>query len=146
MLHFRIFSKKHNLYTNSPSWPSNQRSVSDWFLAPNGDIIEAIDFGGLEFTHEHHDPRDFAIEVWTGYLDSKGKKIYRGDIIQLSCFTLDYEVVWSYDRFKMEALDKLATKVGDDNLYPWRTPVDMATNYEIIGNIHSVEFSNANSF
>lgn len=132
----RIFSKTHNLYTNSPLWPSNQISTSDWFLAPNGEIVEAIDESALE----RHNPRDFNIEVWTGYFDKNNKKIYRGDIIRLSCYSLDYEVVWSFDRFKMKALYESAFKT-DDNLYPWGTHSDLATNYEIVGNIHGVEYS-----
>lgn len=135
-MQLRIFSKKHNLYTNSPLWPSNQISTSDWLLAPNGDVVEAID----EFALERHNPRDFAIEVWTGYFDKNNKKIYRGDVIKLSCFNLDYEVVWSFDRFKMKALYEVDTKNFPDNLYSWGTSVDLATNYEIVGNIHGCNY------
>lgn len=136
----RIFSKKHNLYTNSVSWPSNQRTWSEWSITPNGQVLELILFedGGSSFAHHKS---GFEIEPWTGYFDSAGKKIYRGDIIQLSCFNLDYEVVWSYDRFKMKALYEVDTKNFPDNLYSWGTSVDLATNYEIVGNIHGVDYS-----
>lgn len=138
-MNFRLFSKTHNLYTNSPLWPSNQRTISEWSITPNGQVLELILFeaGGSSFAHYKS---GFEIEPWTGYFDSAGKKIYRGDILRLSCFNLDYEVVWSFDRFVMKALYESAFKT-DDNLYPWGTHSDLATNYEIVGNIHGVEYS-----
>ena len=45
----RIFSKKHNLYTNSPSWPSNQRSFSEWAISPDGKIVEIVYFGAKNY-------------------------------------------------------------------------------------------------
>lgn len=133
----RLFSKKHNLYTNSPLWPSNQRVHSEWGVLDNGTILELTLFedGGSSFIH--HDPRNFDIEPWTGYFDRHGKKIYRGDIIKLSCFDLDYEVVWKFDRFSLKALFELYK----GEIYPWPTSTDCAVNYEVTGNIHGVEYS-----
>ena len=105
--------------------------------------MELVYFGAQteEASIEIHNARDFDVEPWTGYFDSKGGKIYCGDKLKLSCFNLDYEVVWSFDRFKLKTMYDAATKIGDDDLYPWGTPVDMATNYEVVGNIHDVKYS-----
>ena len=73
---FRIFSRKHNLYTNSP-----QYSSSEWSLSPDGDVIELINAGAYGYSIIKHDKRNFLIEPWTGIFDIYGKKIYRGDIV-----------------------------------------------------------------
>lgn len=137
-MNIRLFSKKHNLYTNSPFWPSNQRSFSEWFLSPNGNVIEAVGFDGNEsFTLIDYDVRDFDIEPWTGYFDKRGKKIYRGDILKISCFNLDYEVVWDRNRFALKAL--YVNYNGE--IYPW--PDVTAEHYWVVDNIHSVDYSDA---
>lgn len=138
----RIFSKTHNLYTNSPLWPSNQRSFSDFFVAPDGKVIEAIhclgqnpngeieDFVSLEF----HDSKKFHVEPWTGYFDSAGKKIYRGDILEMfSMFHFVSEVTWKDGAFWTKALDK---EGGDNQFSPYLT-----SHWTIKGNIHGVEYS-----
>lgn len=133
---FRIFSRLHNLYTNSPCWPSNQRTWSDWALSNSGEVLEMVFADGTgSCSIKEHDKRDFDVEPWTGYFDSRGKKIYRGDVIKLSCFNLDYEVVWNFDRFSLKALyDGYAGEI-----YPWPTSIDCSANYEITGNIHRIE-------
>lgn len=139
-MNFRLFSKKHGLYTNSPFWPSNQRSFSEWFLSQNRNVIEAVGFDENKpssFTLIGHDVRDFDIEPWTGYFDKHGKKIYRGDILKLWCFNLDYEVVWLHDRFSLRAL----YDTGNDEIYGFPTSTDSSTNYEVCGNIHNVEYN-----
>jgi len=78
----RIFSKVNNLYTNSPLWPSNQRSFSDWAIASCGKVVELIYFGARnDAVVQIHESKDFIAEPWTGYFDARGKKIYRGDIL-----------------------------------------------------------------
>lgn len=138
-MNFRLFSKKHNLYTNSPFWPSNQRTFSEWCIYPNGEICELIYFGAQaeEASIEIHNARDFNVEPWTGYFDKNGKKIYRGDVLKLWCFDLDYEVIWDFDRFSLKALFELYK----GELYPWPISADCAANYEVAGNIHNVEYS-----
>lgn len=106
-MNIRLFSKKHNLYTNSPFWPSNQQSFSDWSLLPSGEILELIYFGGkIEPISQIHDSRTFEVEPWTGYFDSTGKKIYRGDIIECeSMFHFISEVTWKEGAFWLKTLD-----------------------------------------
>lgn len=132
----RLFSKKHGLYTNSPFWPSNQRSFSDWALSPNGEIIEIVSLDGERSSSyvTTHDPRTFEVEAWTGYFDSAGKKIYRGDILEMfSVFDFVSEVVWKDGAFWTKALDK---EGSDSQLSPYLTP-----HWRIKGNIHGVEYN-----
>ena len=133
---FRLFSLKNNLYTNSPNWPSNQRTVSEWSITPNGQVLELILFedGGSSFTHHK---RVFEIEPWTGYLDSTGKKIYRGDLLRLDCFGLIYEIDWKLDRFVMKPTFEASGEIPDH----FRDHKDIATAWSIVGNIHCVEYN-----
>lgn len=129
----RLFSKKHNLYTNSPFWPSNQRTWSEWALTPDGQILEIIDDGSGPFV-EKHDPRTFEVEAWTGYFDSAGKKIYRGDVLEMfSMFDFVSEVIWKDGAFWTKALDK---EGSDNQLSPYLTP-----HWKIKGNIHGAEYN-----
>lgn len=142
-MYFRIFSKKHNLYTNSPLWPSNQRSFSDWAIAPNGEIVELIYFGAQteEASIEIHNARDFIVEPWSGYFDTKGKKIYRGDI--LGSFKADGEVSSSYEVEVVWHEGGFYCK--DEQSVPdsWM-PLDIENRawkrHFIKGNIHGVEY------
>jgi len=136
---FRLFSKKNNLYTNSLFWPSNQITFSDWALSPNGEIIELIYWGSQteEASIEVHNARDFDVEPWSGYFDSTGKKIYRGDIVRLLCFNLDYEVIWNFDRFSLKVL----YESHSGEIYPWFHSNDCEKNYGVVGNIHGVDYA-----
>ena len=134
---FRIFSKPHNLYTNSPSWPSNQRTTSEFVLRPDGKILEIIDSGACGASVEICDSRNYIVEPWTGYFDSKGKKIYRGDILLLDCYNLAYEIDWKQDRFVMKPRFEASGEIPDH----FRTHKDISTNWSIIGNIHDVEYT-----
>lgn len=135
---FRIFSKSHNLYTNSPLWPSNQRSTSDFLLTTSGEVIELVCFGDSEFSIVHP-PYDFSAEPWTGLFDSKGKKIYLGDIIKLDCFNLEYEVVWRFDRFLIAPRYELPSHLEGTFLFPMQS--DLSKNYSVIGTIHEKEYN-----
>ncbi len=138
-MNFRIFSHKHQLYTNSPNWPSNQRTWSEWTLTPDGQILEIIDDGSGPFV-EKHDKRNFSVEPWTGFFDSKGQKIYLGDIVKLQCFNLDYEIVWHVDRFGMKPLYE---SVDSDNKTPHhiRGQKDFSVDWRLTNTIHNVEYN-----
>jgi hypothetical protein len=140
----RIFSKSHNLYTNSPLWPSNQRTFSEWCIYPSGEICELIFADeGMSCGVQIHDQRNFIVEPWTGYFDTKGKKIYRGDI--LGAFkgvhdeidpSYETEVVWHEGGFYCK----------DEQTVPdsWM-PLDIENRawkrHFIKGNVHGVEYS-----
>lgn len=144
-MHYRLFNLKHKLYTNSPFWPSNQRSTSKWFLSPSGQVIEAVSFEDLsDVTLIGHDIRDFAVEPWTGYFDQRGKKIYRGDI--LGAFrgilydeidpSYEVEVVWHEGGFSCKDSQQLTWP-----LMPLHVENRAWKRQFIKGNIHGVEYN-----
>ena len=135
-MNFRIFSKSHNLYTNSPFWPSNQRTTSEFVLRPDGRVAEILSYEEA-YVIVNHDSRNYIAEPWTGYFDSKGKKIYRGDILLLDCYNLAYEIDWKQDRFVMKPRFEASGEIPDH----FRTHKDISTNWSIIGNIHNVEYT-----
>lgn len=136
----RIFSHKHQLYTNSLNWPSNQRTWSDWAISPDGRVIELI-FDGRANNEElsenvgckDHDPKNFSIEPWTGFFDSAGKKIYRGDLLEMdSMYKFQSEVTWCNGAFWLKALDSQGTDQQFDGIF--------SKYWTITGNIHNAEF------
>lgn len=137
---FRLFSHKHNLYTNSPLWPSNQRTWSEWVIIPDGGILELI-FDGQNNNEElseiigykNHDYKNFTIEPWTGFFDLNCRKIYRGDILKMkSMFDFKSEVIWENGAFWLKALDSEGVDEQFTGAY--------SKNWTITGNIHNVEF------
>jgi hypothetical protein len=138
-LNIRIFSKKHNLYTNSQFWPSNQITTSDFLLSTSGEIVELINSPDGEFS-EVHSPREFSVEPWTGYEDSAGKKIYLGDKIKSLSYNnivsgsggLDWEVVWENGSFWSK--DKFGV------LNPFELDYPSWAKHFVMANIHNVEF------
>jgi len=128
---FRLFSHRHKLYTNSPFWPSNQRTWSEWASYPDGAVLELIcDSSGVLST-EIHDKRDFAVEPWTGFYDCQNKKIYLGDILEFKVFELLHEVRWLNGEF-------IAHDLKNPNMLPMN--VRTLRSHTIIGNIHNVEY------
>lgn len=108
-MNFRLFSHRHKLYTNSPLWPSNQRTWSEWSVTTDGQILESIFHDEGIISCQQYDKRNFSIEPWTGFYDCQNKRIYLGDIVKLQCFNLDYEIVWHVDRFGMKPLFETTT-------------------------------------
>ena len=133
-MNFRLYSHKHQLYTNSPFWPSNQRTWSEWALSPNGDVLELVHAGACGYSVEKHDKRNFSIEPWTGFFDANGKKIYRGDILKMdSMFKFESEVTWQNGAFWLKALDAEGTDQQFDGIF--------SKYWTIKDNIHNAEFS-----
>ncbi|RAX59330.1 hypothetical protein CCZ01_00930 [Helicobacter monodelphidis] len=69
------------------------------------------------------------IELWTGFYDKNGKKIYEGDII--SCDTFPFVVAFKYNCFYV-----LDTKTQEivENLFIYTQQDSFCV--EVIGNIH----------
>lgn len=130
----RIYSHNHKLYTNSQFWPSNQRTWSDWALSPNGDVLELVNAGACGYSITTHDKRNFSIEPWTGFFDSAGKKIYRGDILEMeSMYKFKSEVTWQNGAFWLKTLDMQGLDQQFNGTF--------SKYWTITGNIHDVEFS-----
>lgn len=137
---FRLFSNKHQLYTNSIHWPSNQRTWSDWALSPNGEVLEMVFGDDSGFCSvEKHDKRNFSIEPWTGFYDCKGAKIYLGDIIKLQCFNLDYEIVWHIDRFGMKPLFE-SFEINGGTPHHIRGQKDFSVDWIVVNTVHCVRY------
>lgn len=134
---FRIYSHRQKLYTNSPFWPLNQRTWSEWTITPDGRILEIIFDGTAGHDSDpigcqYHDKRNFSIEPWAGLFDSEGRKIYLGDILEFKVFELLHEVRWLNGEF-------IAYDLKDPNAI--HLNVKTLRQHRIIGNIHNAEYS-----
>lgn len=134
-MNFRLFSKIHNLYTNSPSWPSNQRTWSEFALSPSGGILEIIHFDADNSSVQVCDSKNYIVEAWTGFFDSAGKKIYRGDTLEMkSVYDFKSEVQWRHGAFWLIPKD-------EHGYVSELKRTESAKNWTISGNIHGVEYS-----
>ncbi|EAH6257227.1 hypothetical protein GRS33_00580 [Campylobacter jejuni] len=85
---------------------------------------------------------DLEIELWTGYFDKNGNKIYENDIIKNESLEEIYYITRdnTYKMFKIIIYDKDC----NENLYRKKNPADMNLlkmlvsdkNMSVIGNIH----------
>jgi hypothetical protein len=133
-MNFRLFSKKANLYTNSPFWPSNQRTTSEFALLPTGGIIEIVRQAPYEDEGDfvvEHDSRNFVVEPWSGYFDSAGRKIYLGDILEMVVFETEYQVVWRDGEFILKDLTEEHIDLSMRN----------CSHHTITGNIYGIEYA-----
>ncbi len=71
----------------------------------------------------------FEIELWTGYCDRDGNRIYDGDILadKMAMEDLYYKVVFKWGAFYLVEIDENDEDLMDEFLF---------TELEVIGNIH----------
>lgn len=129
---FRLYSHKQKLYTNDPFWPSNQRTFSEWFVSPNGEIVELVGFPDGEnvwYSKVIHVPQDFAVEHFTGFYDKNAKKIFQGDVLLFmgDFIATKYQVIWQGNGFKIKGYEHGHT-------VPFLQ--DELKDYEVVGTIH----------
>jgi hypothetical protein len=89
---YRIFSKKHNLYTDDPAWPSNQHTSSDYYVAENGEIVELVGFphnddGFWYYQYNVVDQDDFVVQMYSGMNDKNNRPVYDGDILKFRWYS-----------------------------------------------------------
>ncbi|GKY53920.1 hypothetical protein THJ083_15390 [Campylobacter jejuni] len=72
---------------------------------------------------------DTEIELWTGYCDRDGNRIYDGDILadKMAMEDLYYKVVFKWGAFYLVEIDENDEDLMDEFLF---------TELEVIGNIH----------
>ncbi len=118
-MHFRIYDKVKSQY------------VDDTWLLKNDDVIVEIRNHQMYF----HKSQDFIVEAWTGYFDTKGRKVYCGDILEMySFFDFKSKVVWENGAFFMVPIDPegLKNTMGKDGIL---------NHWTITGNVHGQDFS-----
>lgn len=121
---YRIFSKPASRY------------VDESYVSQDGVVFFKDYYDHVSYSWEPFDPREVVVEPFTGFYDSKGQKIFVGDIIRIMCFDLDYEVVWHQDRFAKKALYDI--KDPDYN-FPFNSQEDLSNGWEVVGNKHQTE-------
>lgn len=107
----------------------------------NPTLVRAIDSGeifcgsamanskkGLDVKMKHNEDH-LELELWTGYLDKNGKKIYEGDILEnkMTMEDLPYKVVFKWGAFYLVEIDG-----NDEDLMSEFLFMEL----EVIGNIH----------
>ncbi|EIE2356231.1 hypothetical protein LCZ95_001752, partial [Campylobacter coli] len=109
-----------------------------------GSIIESLGFITSVFNQSTYEKPtiDYEIELWTGYFDKNGKKIYENDILEYEALEELYHITRdnTYKKFKIEMYDKNF----DGKVCKRETKADISflkvfkseKNMQIIGNIH----------
>lgn len=92
---FRIWDKgEETLIYASKDW-----KLSIGFSKPQQDNGETESVLHAYYDGEPQCPDDCEIELWSGFCDSKGTKIYEGDIVKYRRYTKPLEVVYAESTF-----------------------------------------------
>lgn len=71
---YRIYSKKHKLYVDSPFYPNNQMSHSEFYLTPGGKVVEFISFDMQNYLkNEEINQKEFKILTGRERAESSSK-------------------------------------------------------------------------
>lgn len=119
-MHYRLYSKITNDYL-----PQDK-----WLIRGDGKVVDLLS----KYEEVVHDPSGFIIEPWTGYFDSNGKKVYCGDILEMSSmFDFKSKVVWKNGAFKLIPIDP-------EGLEEDMGRFGILKGWVVTSNIHNIEF------
>ena len=130
-MNYRLYSKIFKSYVDGPYWQTEVGKFSRWSITEDGKIQQVICGKDGKYGIWMFSAKEFDIEPWTGFFDSEGQKIYRGDILRMSSFfVFKSEVVWKDGAFWLKALDEKGVDCQFDGRF--------SKDWTIVGNIHSV--------
>ena len=90
---YRIFSKRHNFYTNELCLLSDDwTTISEYIVNDKGNVVQFIGNvpdGYFEWIWKHNlvDQDDFIIQMYSGMDDKNFIPIYEGDIIKIRWYS-----------------------------------------------------------
>jgi hypothetical protein len=133
-LQYRIWSKKYKMFTSDPRWPNNQSSHELHLLSPDGKVVELVGNGYDWQEVTDIKQSEFAVQRYTGLKDSKGKKIFEGDILDFPGSDYDdgpYKLIVKFDKFSFWSAEGKGQ--GSADFTDFLSNVNLESN--IIGNI-----------
>lgn len=142
---FRIWNKKYGCYiTNSRENPICVASDNTLDACNKGYKVSSLDFAPYDtmpLVNEDTKEDDYEIELFTGFCDKNGKKIYEGDILySYGDILYSYEDLIYVVKFKNGAFYLVEPEDIDDGGNKGNV-IRQLEEFEIVGNINEdIEF------
>jgi hypothetical protein len=146
---YRIWSKNAQCYTHEPCYPgSSLHCASNYYLDSDGNIVDFVTtIGGNQddATKCDVDQEAYIIEQYTGLHDSKGNKIFEGDILYFVAkyiYTEPVEVIYYGSSYGCITHDERGTLKE----YTELNHIVQQYHPEVIGNRHQLPCQKPNAF